>query len=240
MKKEEFKDIIKKIQAYTDYIYLHVKGEPLLHPQINELIEIANQANLKVNLTTNGTLLENLENRKIRQINYSIQSCENSLQIKEIIRKLKQIQKESDTYISLRLWRKNTKENKAILKVLQEEFPNMEKLENKRAIDNNIFLSIEEEFEWPCLETKLEQEEGYCYGLKDHIAILVDGTVVPCCLDQDGIIALGNILKEDLDVILNNKRAVKIQQGFQNRKAVEPLCQKCQFKLKFKKGKILE
>ena len=60
MTKEEFELILKKINKYTDYIYLHVKGEPLLHKEIIEFIKMASKYNIKVNLTTNGTLFPNI------------------------------------------------------------------------------------------------------------------------------------------------------------------------------------
>ena len=53
---EEFETVLKKIKDYTDYIYLHIKGEPLLHPQIIDILKVAEEYNIKVNLTTNGTL----------------------------------------------------------------------------------------------------------------------------------------------------------------------------------------
>lgn len=233
MNEIEFKQIIEKIQPYTDYIYLHVKGEPLLHPKINELITIANEAKLQVNITTNGTLIDRLQNRKVRQINYSIQSSNDVSQIREVIQKLKQIAKEANTYISLRLWRKATRENQKIEEMLREEFPEMKEIEDKKAVAHNIFLSLEEEFQWPSMQEEREQKEGYCHGLLEQIAILVDGSVIPCCLDHEGNMILGNIYEEELESILQSKRAIAIQQGFKSRKLVEPLCQKCQYRLKF-------
>ena len=49
---EQFNEILNKIKDYTDIIYLHVKGEPLLHPKVIEFIKEAEKNNLKVNLTT--------------------------------------------------------------------------------------------------------------------------------------------------------------------------------------------
>lgn len=233
MSEEQFAEIISKIKSYTDYIYLHVKGEPLLNPKINEIIEIANKENIQVNITTNGLLLENLKNRKVRQINYSIQSARTIEEIRQVIRKLKQIAKESNTYISLRLWREETKKNEEIIQVLKEEFLEMKEIEDKKEIAYHIYLSVEEEFEWPSLEESKEQEEGYCHGLINQMAILVDGTVVPCCLDNEGDIRLGNIFEQNLEEILKSDRAMAIVEGFKNRKVVETLCGKCQYKLKF-------
>ena len=72
-------------------------------------------------------------------------------------------------------------------------------------------------------------EEGTCYALKDHIGILVDGTIVPCCLDVNGIIKLGNILNDDLSSVINTNRYKKMLIGFNNNKKCEDLCKKCNF-----------
>ena len=79
---EEFKCIIEKIKDYTDTIYLHVKGEPLVHPNLIEFLNVAEEYNIKVNLTTNGTLFPNLvdklkECKSLKKINFSLHSENN-------------------------------------------------------------------------------------------------------------------------------------------------------------------
>ena len=83
------------------------------------------------------------------------------------------------------------------------------------------------------MKKREEYRHGYCYGLKDQLAILVDGTVVPCCLDDEGSMKLGNIFEQSLDDIINGERARRIIEGFQKRIAVEELCQKCSYKNQF-------
>ena len=229
---ENFKQIIEKIKPYTSYIYLHVKGEPLLHPDINEMIEYATNEGLQVNITTNGTKIENLKSKKIRQLNYSIQSSNEIEEIKQILQKMRKYIKGTNIYLSLRLWSNAIKENIEITNMLKQEF-NKEVLLDKKELDSNIFLSIEEEFVWPDLNDKLEEEKGYCYGLLEHIAILVDGRVVPCCLDHKGQAALGNIFQQELNEILQSNKAKQMIEGFRNRKVTEELCKKCTFKNKF-------
>lgn len=233
MTKEQFKYIIEQIREYTDYIYLHVKGEPLLHPDINELIEIACNSGLKINVTTNGTHIEKLNNKKIRQINYSMQSIEDVEEMQSTIKKMRKFIFNTDVYLSLRLWSNKSKENLNIIEMLKKEFGIIENICNKAILDKNVYLSIEDEFVWPSLENTNEESDGYCHGLKDQIAILVDGTVIPCCLDHRGIMKLGNIFEQDICCILNTEKAKNIVDGFKNRKAVEELCQRCGFKNKF-------
>ena len=78
---EEFNKIINEVKKYTEYIYLHVQGEPLLHPNLKEFFEIAYQNNIKVNITTNATLLEKnidllINSKSLRQINLSLQALQ--------------------------------------------------------------------------------------------------------------------------------------------------------------------
>ncbi|MNT15219.1 pyrroloquinoline quinone biosynthesis protein PqqE [compost metagenome] len=238
MSEDNFKNILDSIKDYTDYIYLHVKGEPLIHPNINSFIDIAYSMGFKVNITTNGTLIDNLVTKNIRQINYSLQSRNNILEIRDTIRKIRNYVYGTSIYVSLRLWTDKSKFNDDLKQMLIEEFPLLsyfEDIQNKKKTDENIFLSIESEFDWPDINSSTFCEEGYCHGLKDHIAILVDGTVVPCCLDHRANISLGNIFDEELNDIIESSRAKEILNGFKNRKAVEELCKKCTFKNKFLK-----
>lgn len=232
MTKDNFKYIISQVKEYTDYIYLHVKGEPLIHPDINKLIDIAYNEGLSVNITTNGTNIDKLQNKKIRQINYSMQSTRDILEMEEIIKKLRRFILDTNIYLSLRLWSEESKKNEDIIKLLKKEFNIEKEIADKMTIDKNVFLSIEDEFVWPDLEKEDKQEDGYCYGLRDHIAILVDGTIIPCCLDHKGSVKLGNIFIQSISDILNEDKTKNIITGFQNRKATEKLCKNCTFKNK--------
>ena len=99
------------------------------------------------------------------------------------------------------------------------------------------FLSWDEQFEWPSLENPYYSECGRCRGMRDQIAILVDGTVVPCCLDADGIIPLGNLYTQSFDEILAGERATLITEGFRNQKITEELCRHCTYRKRFEKEK---
>ena len=108
----------------------------------------------------------------------------------------------------------------------------MEKLQNENnvKISSTIYVDKDNEFIWP--EITNHKSCGYCHALKTQIAILVDGTVVPCCLDSNGIIDLGNIYQESLEEIQNKERYQKLKKSFQDRKPSEELCRSCTFKEK--------
>lgn len=231
----KFKILLNKLTGYTEYLYFHLLGEPLIHPNINELIDVASN-NYKINITTNGYLINKVKNNKnIRQINISLHSYNPKYGITldkyldnifDSIDILKQ-----NTYISLRIWINSEYNDKIISKINDRYNTNLKigYIKNNTTITKNIFISINEEFIWPSLENDIYYEEGTCYGLIDHIGILVDGTVVPCCLDSKGDIDLGNIYKDNLDEIINTDRCKKIVDNFKCNIKTERLCKKCKF-----------
>lgn len=253
MDKNSFQHIIKNIKPYTDHIYLHLMGEPFLNKELKQFLDISRENQLRVNITTNGTLIENvkdilLNSPALRQVNISLHSFEANeenvdfdVYIENIINFVREATEKTEIICSLRLWNLDTKYtanndlNVDIFKLLEEKFELKEDLKkilkekNSFKLKKNLYLSMGEKFMWPSLKVEELGERAFCYGLRDQIGVLVDGTVVPCCLDSEGSIKLGNIFKQDLEEILNSKRAKDIYDGFSGRKAVEDLCKRCGF-----------
>lgn len=250
----EFEHILKEIKPFTNYIYLHVKGEPLLHPNFREILELCNQYQIFVNITTNGTLLEKrMEDLKevpiVRQLNISLHSFEDEDQINyvtSILENISKLKKERDLIIVYRFWALQnlnlSKENQKIVDILVEYYQLEQEIQNKIQteknikIENDIYINKHELFQWPSLGDTDETEEGFCYGLSSQIAILSDGTVVPCCLDSEGIIDLGNIFETSFSEIVKSERAKSILFSFRNHKVIEKLCQKCKYRRMLKRG----
>ena len=237
MEENDFKNILIKIKPYTKYLYFHLMGEPLLHPKINQYIDFASK-NFFINITTNGYLINRIKNNKnIRQINISLHSFDEKIitiekYMNNIFETIDELIK-SGTYISLRFWVKN-KNNQQLLEYINNKYQtniNTKDIETKKSIKiiNNLFINNFHEFIWPNLTNDFCKENGTCYALKDHIGILVDGTIVPCCLDSEGILKLGNIFDNSLENIINSNQYNKMLDGFKNNKKVEDLCKKCNF-----------
>lgn len=249
MSKEKFECILEKIKDYTDYIYLHVKGEPLLHPDIVEFLDLADKYNLKVNLTTNGTLfpkvVDKIKDKKaLHKINFSLH-CENEYPhyLENIFKNVEKLS--TNVVVIYRLWTlENNKIDEKSQKIVEklEEFYNLspetvEKInkENNIKISSTIYVDKDNEFIWPEDLLGTKESTGFCHALKTHIAILVDGTVVPCCLDANGYVSLGNIFENSLEEIINSDKYQKLQKSFQDNKPCVKLCKNCTFKLKFNK-----
>lgn len=242
MKIDNFKKIIKEIKEYTNNIYLHVLGEPTSHPNIIEFLNILKENNLYANITTNGTLLnENLITSSLRKISISLHSLEQgSINAnKEYLEKVYNfVTKASDNGIicELRLWNINANDtyNKEITKPLIDMFNiDTSSIEKGYKIKENLYIGLAQRFTWPSLENEYTNKDIYCHGLKRQLAILVDGSVVPCCLDSKADILLGNINNTSLSDILSTEKAKKIIKGFENRKPVEELCKRCSYATRF-------
>ena len=258
IKVEQFNKILDEIRPHTKYIYLHVKGEPLLHPRIDQLLDAAHAKGFKVNITTNGTLIK--KNREkilgkpaLRQINFSLHSfdghegSENREKYLGDILDFVRESREYKTIISYRLWNLQkdhvsdvaARRNRETLEILENEynldFRIEEKVEPGKGvkIGPNIYLNQDHEFRWPSLLEPEDEGKGFCHALRSQAAILVDGTVVPCCLDGEGVINLGNVHEKSFAEIVDGERATNIIDGFSRREAVEELCRKCGYRQKF-------
>lgn len=252
MDESDFVHILKEVKPYTDYLYFHLLGEPFLNPRLDRFLQLSHESGMKVNLTTNGVLIQKvapilIKAPALRQINFSVHSFEANEQagtLKDYLVKIatfiEEIQKESPVYCNLRLWNMDSEELKAknslnadILKLMEEvfklDFSLSEKLQQSHniKIKERVFINMAKKFEWPTLNRDVISEQMFCYGLRDHLAIQADGTVVPCCLDSEGNIPLGNIHQTPLSDILASERAVNMYEGFSQRKAVEELCKRC-------------
>lgn len=248
----EFARIIGNLKGITEYLYLHVLGEPLTHPMLPTFIEYATKSGFKVAITTNGTLLDKLGDAlilcKTYKVNISLHSFEkfsapekHKAYIKSCL-EFADKASQSGILCVLRLWNREEKQsedqkalNDITLQLIKKHFDNEWAFGTRGArIRNKLHLEYGDRFEWPDSNRELLGDKVFCHGLSDHFGILSDGTVIPCCLDADGAISLGNIFESDIRSILSSERAIAIKQGFSEKKAVEELCKRCPYARRFK------
>ena len=255
MNADEFRTVCERLLGHTEYLYLHVMGEPLYHPELCTFLDIAKEYGYKICITTNGTLLPVKQDallsraEAIHRISISLHciegnGAENTMEnyLNNCISFAKKAA-EAGIYTVFRLWNLDSaegsganKENALIEETIKREFQGeWQKRWSGFRVAKNIFLEYAGLFTWPGESTAQAQDEGYCHGLCDQIAILADGTVVPCCLDSEGVIKLGNVFDEELSAILSGERAKNIREGFENGKMTEDLCKKCTYARRFKK-----
>lgn len=243
---DEFRIVLTKIKDYTDYIYFHLLGEPLCHPDLEAFLSLAEEMKFKVIITTNGTLIEKCKDILLKSNSHyktvislhSFEANDNKISFEKYLDDCFSYAKsaENKKIVVLRLWNNGGKDslNDEILTVLENYFekPWVEERNGIR-IGEKIYIQFGDKFDWPTLENNSINENIFCYGLRDQIGILADGTVVPCCLDSNGDINLGNIFEKDMEEIINSQKAQNIYNGFSNRTACEELCKRCSFVRKF-------
>lgn len=255
-----FKHVLQELKPYTDEIALHVMGDPMVLSNLSDYLDSAYAIDLKVMITTSGFYLDTLRREalfhpSLRQLNISLNSFnKNSVSrtfeaYMEPILALcdEKLSREGDFFINLRLWNlddihSESHFNERLFALLEDHF-SLEprtissQISGKRQsirLGSKILLHFDRYFEWPNLGN-LTLSHGYCQGLGKQIGILSDGRVVPCCLDSEGIMELGNLSETNLGKILSSERTVAIVDGFSKGKCVEELCQKCRYKERFNK-----
>ena len=245
MTETEFLTVLDKLVGITDYIYLHLMGEPLMHPQLVRFIGLAKERGFKCAVTTNGTLLPvtpELLSSGVYKVNISVHSFEDGSdgEYMEYLRgcfDFADRASERGILTVLRLWNKGFDggRNLDTLSLLHEKFGEPEAASTRgERLRHGLHLEFGERFDWPRMDIEPLGDAVFCYGLSDHFAVLSDGTAVPCCLDKDGDMALGNIFTERIEDILSGERAEAIRFGFKNKRAAEELCRRCGYARRFK------
>ena len=246
MSYESFDRVTASVAEFVDLVYLHVLGEPLLHPSLGEFIRLAKSRGLRVGITTNGKLLPECTEMLLREKPYKIQVSVHSFESGsdgEFLRYLHgcfdfaKKASEAGILVVLRLWNRgyDSGRNLDTLAVLREKIGEDFILTDKGArISPKLHLEFGDRFAWPSLSSADLGERVFCHGMTDQFAVLVDGTVCPCCLDSEGDVNLGNIFDTPLWQILNSPRAEAMRQGFRKHKATEELCRKCPYARRFK------
>ena len=245
MTADEFRTAAEKLTGITGYLYYHLMGEPLTHPQLPEMLAIASELGFRSQITTNGVLLPTrgraLIDGKVHKVNISVHSFEEGTDqdyVNYIDGCLDFAHRASRVgiIVVLRLWNNGFDEGRNIstLDLTKAKFP-WDWTEEPRGIRirDKLFLEHGDRFDWPDLGAEDGGSSVFCHGLRDHFGILSDGTVVPCCLDHNGDIRLGNIFEQSIEEILDSPRARAIREGFSRRKAAEELCRKCGYARRF-------
>lgn len=242
---EEFRTIAEKLRGTTKYLYYHLMGEPLTHPALPDMIGIATELGFKSAITTNGTLLpkrgQALIDAKVYKTNISVHSFEEGSE-KDYVNYIEgcldfaKRAGQAGTLVVLRLWNNGCDggRNERTIEMIRDVFPGAW-IESPRGtkVGEKVYLEHADRFSWPDVNAEDQGDSVFCYGLRDHFGILSDGRVVPCCLDREGALTLGNIFELEIGDILASPRAKAMVEGFSCRRAAEELCRKCGYARRF-------
>ena len=252
-----FEKVVEQVAPLTSQIALHLMGEPLLHPKLEEFLNLCEKHGTPIFFTSNGSLLTDkratlLLHPIIRQVNFSLHSFPDNYPDKDPSEYLEKIfrftedafQQRPDLYLNYRLWnlqdtKMSTPQNRVMHEMIEERFkvkiePSIDvRVQKSKKLLNRLYLHFDTEFTWPALDLPLIGTKGTCYGLDSHFGILAEGTVVPCCLDKEGKIPLGDANTTPIAEILDSEKAKAILKGFKERKLLDPLCQRCNYVTRF-------
>ncbi len=245
MSLEDFTLVARKLQGVTKYLYYHLMGEPLTHPALPEMLKRAGEMGFRSIITTNGTLLptrgQALVDRGVHKVNISVHSFEQGT-VEKYLEYIQGCMEFADrasaagTIVVFRLWNEGYDEGRNIstLDLMHRYFPGAWQ-EGARGIKirDRVFLEYGQRFSWPDLEAEDQGENVFCYGLRDHFSVLCDGSVVPCCLDHNGDIPLGNLFRQEIGEILSNPLVKEMVDGFSCRRATQELCRRCGYARRF-------
>lgn len=248
-----FRRAIEQVAPLTELVCLHLMGEPLTHPQLKEFVDICAEFNTRLFLVSNGILLREdkfdlLLHPVFQQVNFSLHSFADNHPGTDPTNYLEKIfrftelafQQRPDLYLNYRLWNlddqsRSHTDNTQVLEKVCARFnipvPLAPDVRRRKSIPvkNRLYLHFDTEFTWPSMDLPVIGTAGRCHGLSSHFGILADGRVVPCCLDKEATIELGNIAETPILEILASPRAQQILEGFRQKKLVESLCQRCQY-----------
>lgn len=255
-----FENIVEQVAPLTELVCFHLMGDPLVHPQLEEMIEICDHHLANIFFVTNGVLMRPdkfglMLHKRLYQINFSLHSFFDNFPGKDPTNYLERIfayteralEERRDLYVNFRLWNLNDPlgsqtPNTQMLQRICDRFdyspPSELDIRTRKSfnIEQRLYLHFDTEFTWPAIDLPVLGGSGTCYGLSSHFGILVDGTVVPCCLDKEAAIPLGNVADTPILKILESKRSQDIIKGFKQNKLLEDLCQRCQYIERFDKA----
>lgn len=236
---EEFETLTERLRGHIKFLYLHLMGEPMLHEYLPLFITKAREKGFIPILTTNGTLLDKsqaLLDALPHKVQISLHSHEGNGKDhpEEYMRHVMTFATEAASrgcIVVLRLWNQGgyDSRNDLMLELAEKYVPRpwTQRYDGWK-LGERLYIEYDQMFEWPDEEhDRYDEDETFCYALRNQIGVLCDGSVVPCCLDHDGTITLGNLFDQPLDEILAAPRARAMYDGFTHHVATEELCKRC-------------
>ncbi len=243
MSREDFTCAAEKLRPFAQYLFFHLMGEPLLHPELASFLAIAGEMSFRVILTTNGTLLGEkqeilLSAPALHKVSVSLHAYEANAMAMGLEQYLDdcfafcRLAARRGIIAVMRLWNRGGAEslNEEILSRMEGYFgakSTWKETYSGYKIAERVFLEWGERFDWPDEDGAFVGQNHGCWGLRDQVGVLCDGTVVPCCLDAEGAIGLGNLFSQSLEEILSSPRAVALKKSLRERRVNEALCCRC-------------
>lgn len=236
-----FQKALIESKKHTNLITYHMLGDPLYHENICEYLNLTKEYNLKVEITTSGVYLDDFDlllKDPIKQINFSLDALfYSNLDTRKYLNRIfdfcaYKLNTKSTTFINLRI--QNLPKNSSLIDSIESKF-NVNINSSITRLAPRIRLVLIRHFKWNGF-SDIYSNSGFCYALRGHIGILANGSIVPCCMDVNGSMILGNIKIDSIKKALSSKKALHMIWGFKNNILLEESCKKCDYRNRFLKA----
>lgn len=219
MRFELFQSIVTQIAAFPEnresLFYLHICGEPLLHKDLVRFVRFAAESGLRPILTTNATLLTRdkalqLIQAGLSRIEFSFEGLDAATY--ESIRigaHFEGVSKNIRTFLELNRDAGSPIHTELVIVDLPDLDPQRVKDFADRMRSDFDTVNISGYFDWlGRVDTAGFEREEYvgCSSVDSDLNVLWDGRVVPCCLDVDGAMVIGDFTKQSYLEVLSSLR----------------------------------
>jgi len=239
MELPKFRKIIDEIAPYAELVYLHGLGEPLLHPDIIEMVRYCRSRRVKTGISTNAMMLTEEMSAKLLEagLDYIFLAFDGATkETFERVRKnadFSRVDKAVRGFLAMKDKIKNS--NFTVVQMIVTPETEHEKelfLERWKDVKNINAIRIKREFDLRFLN-RTPKPEGICdkpcFYLWRQANIYWDGTVSLCCMASNNEQLLGNIF--DYGGFGKVWRSEKMRQArdlhIKGKWREIPICRKC-------------
>ncbi|MBQ6559524.1 MAG: radical SAM protein [Erysipelotrichaceae bacterium] len=237
----DIEDHIRQIREFCNYIYLHILGEPLLHPDFEKILDLLDDLMMSLQLVTNGVLLKEhpdlLKHDCLRKLSVSMHSVNHMTVSDDYFKTIDRlVENDLGKNIELRFYAREQLDAhlQGYLKHLEETYGFKEtSKEGSYSLKNHVYVYFSELFQWPEIEAPFVSEQGSCHGAIDMIAINVHHDVTLCCLDPKAYNSIGNLKEKELSKILSSENYLNYLNEFKQHRFSSELCKRCSYRTRF-------
>ncbi len=235
MNTELFERIIDDLKGKTEFVWLQDYGEPFLASNIFDLIQAAKARGLRTGISSNGTVMTDkiIRNTLDSGLDYLIFAFDGATKhTYEKIRVGADFDRVTQNIHRFLDFKKRTRSKIYIviqcicMEQTRDEIHQFIKTWRIEGVDGIRIRQLT----YSGREGQFRNDPGRrpCYWLWSNPHIKQDGTVVPCCQDVNGKLALGNIKNASLGELWNGKKMQQLRQmHIEGQQGEIPLCKEC-------------
>jgi radical SAM protein with 4Fe4S-binding SPASM domain len=250
MARAVYERIIDQAAGSTSKVFLHHFGDSLVHPEIGPYIAYAASRGIGTYLSANPVLLtpgriRALVDNHLTELVLSLdgitgetsaavrgKAAGNVALAEQRVRALLDYRREVGTqtpHVIMQIVRQ--RQNKHEVNAWLRKWRAVDGVDQVKVKSYIAWDGRDEAIERLRPEPRLERAPVACDKPWSSVTVLWDGTVVPCCFDFDGLLALGDLARESLAEIWHGERAKALRRAHRDGDLSSvTLCAKCKDK----------